>query len=144
MKMKPIRTEIDWNGNTEDFASLCEKYPKVIIPKLIPILNGLVSESLSQGEENTLANCFDLVIPVYFKHTEADNLSRIELYRSFINNVCALSKETRPRFYKAFVHSLSMIPRNSGSELSPIGSFKLIISFLPARFNHAWNFPFQA
>jgi len=105
------------------FASLCEKYPKVIIPKLIPILNGLVSESLSQGEENTLTNCFDLVIPVYFKHTEADNLSRIELYRSFINNVCALNKETRPRFYKAFVHSLSMIPRNSGSETSPIGSF---------------------
>ena len=24
--MKPIRTEIDWNGNTEDFASLCEKW----------------------------------------------------------------------------------------------------------------------
>ena len=29
MKMKPIRDEINWQGNTEEFASLCERWLKI-------------------------------------------------------------------------------------------------------------------
>lgn len=105
------------------FASLCDKYPKTVIPKFIPIITGLTSESLSEGEESTLVDCFDLVIPVYFKHAAAGNLSPIDLYRSFINYVCTYDEKIRPKFYMAFVHALSMIPENGGSEASPVGSF---------------------
>ena len=105
------------------FASLCDKYPKTVIQKFIPIITGLTSESLSEGEESTLVDCFDLVIPVYFKHAAAGNLSPIDLFRSFINYVCTFDEKIRPKFYMAFVHALSMIPENGGSEASPVGSF---------------------
>jgi U3 small nucleolar RNA-associated protein 10 len=105
------------------FATLCDKYPRAVIPKFIPIINGLVSQSLSQGEESTLISCFDLIIPVYFRHAGAGNLSPIDLFRSFIDYMCNHDEKTRLKFYAAFVHGLSMIPQNDDSGASPVGSF---------------------
>jgi len=109
------------------FAALCEKYPNVVIHKFIPIITGLVSQSLSAGEESTLANCFDVVIPVYFRHAAAGNLSLIDLFRAFINRVCECDEQIKPKFYTVFVHALSMIPGNDNSMNSPVGSFISVI-----------------
>ena len=105
------------------FTSLCKKNPKTVIPKFIPLINGLVSQSLSPGEESTLVYCFDLIIPVYFKHASAGNLSPIELFHSFINCVCNYDEKIRPKFYMAFVHALLNIPKKGDYEASAVGSF---------------------
>lgn len=105
------------------FASLCDKYPKTVIPKVTPLITGLVSNSLSQGEESTLVDCFDLVIPVYFKHAAVGDISPVELFQSFINYVCNYDEKIRPKYYVAFVHALSRIPENGDLEVSPVGSF---------------------
>ena len=105
------------------FAALCEKHPKTVVPNLIPIITGVVSELLSPGEESTLASCFDLLIPVYFEHSAAANLSPIDLFRSFINHVCMLGESSRPKVYEAFVHSLEIIPKKKDQMTSPVGLF---------------------
>ena len=105
------------------FAALCGKHPKTVVPNLIPIITGVVSELLSPGEESTLANCFDLLIPVYFEHSAAANLSPIDLFRSFINHVCKFGESSRPKVYKAFVHSLEIIPKGKDHMTSPVGLF---------------------
>jgi len=105
------------------FAALCEKYPKVVVPNVTSIITGVVSELHSSGGENTLASCFDLLIPIYIKHSAAANLSPVDLFRSFINHACMLGECLKPKVYEAFVHALAIIPEKKDQMNSPVGTF---------------------
>eukprot|EP00537_Pseudo-nitzschia_pungens_P009892 CAMPEP_0172381836 /NCGR_PEP_ID=MMETSP1060-20121228/71153_1 /TAXON_ID=37318 /ORGANISM="Pseudo-nitzschia pungens, Strain cf. cingulata" /LENGTH=2325 /DNA_ID=CAMNT_0013109625 /DNA_START=9 /DNA_END=6986 /DNA_ORIENTATION=+ len=109
------------------FAALCEKYPNIVIQKFIPIITGLVSGSLSQGEGSTLANCFDVAIPAYSKHAAVGNLSLADLCRAFVNRVCEYNEEVRATFYMLFVRALSTTKGSGDTADSPIGSFISVI-----------------
>ena len=108
------------------FAALCEQYPKIIVPNFIPIIIGAVSELIPQGEEDknsSLTSSFDLLIPVYFKHSVAANLSPVDLFQPFTNHVCTLDERLRPKVYDAVVHALAMVPKDENQISSSIGSF---------------------
>lgn len=103
---------------------LCKQFPKAVAPNLLPMINGLMSDTISRGESSTLAECFKLVLPVYFSNLEVAELSVPRLFCSFLEAANKHDSHLRPQLYEAFVGALATIDSDKCHiKSSPVGTF---------------------
>jgi hypothetical protein len=91
-------------------TSLCERYPLAVAKELIPATIAIVSSTESQKDATIAAECFALVVPVYFKHSSAAKLSPVHLLNAFVASaVKATSEDVRTQLFQGFADAFGRI-----------------------------------
>jgi len=105
-------------------ASFCDRFPAAVVPKLIPIIIGVMPPlSTSVARSDGLAACLELAIPVYFKHSAKADLSPSDLFNGFIDHVSRYDTYSRVLLYQNFVGGLTKVIQDKNDMISPVGAF---------------------
>ena len=118
--IRTLETLRSRKSNLQLLASLCTRFPAVIVEKLLPAMSAILSSATSEKEAKLASESLSIIVPVFFQNSKSTKMSPGQTINAFLfasKNVS--DSKIRVLLYRAFADAIAKCP---GTLLGPFVS----------------------